>query len=144
MIPGCAVETWRWLVPGEQLLVSGRVWDVKALAASLGTQVDTKCWPVILCRRQGDNRLANCDKQTQGPGGAPTPGHKSMADAAHTLRGLDLETAASNYARAATAAEAASVRRLIAPSTTPAPRGAASSRGAGSSRGRGRSRATRT
>jgi hypothetical protein len=100
--PGALKNQAVWLTPKTgakpELLVSGRVWDVKCLAQKHGTSVGAKCWETICCARLGDNKLALC----------PCPnatGHKSASDAAHVLTGFNFDEAADSCSRPASAAE---------------------------------------
>ena len=67
-----------WLTPKKLLFVSGRVWDIPAVARSLKVAVGAKCWPVVLSRRSAKNKMAECEQRGQ-------PGHRKLSDAAHVL-----------------------------------------------------------
>lgn len=97
--PGSLVTTWSFANGGKYLLISGKVWNIEALAKHLGVQRSTVCWPFILAGGREENRPARCDMWGK-------PGHKSASDTAHQLkshpRGLDLTALATRFARPAT------------------------------------------
>lgn len=72
-----------WLKNNELLLVSGRVWRVKALAAQLGIAVKSKCWGVLLSGRKGSNKLVGCCTHCKGED------HATLTSSAHVLDGFD-------------------------------------------------------
>ena len=58
----------------NSFLISGWIWDLDALTLAYGSG---KCFPVLLSKKEGDNKLAHCPCHTQA-------GHESMTSAAHT------------------------------------------------------------
>ena len=98
LAPGSKADAHVWLEKGKTLLVSGLVWNVQGLAKDKKTTVDAKCWPTILNRRKGGNKLANC----------PTfgkPGCTSLSDARHVLAGFKFDVDQVKFARDPTTAE---------------------------------------
>ena len=81
-IPGSLVETWRYTNSGKTLIVSGRAWNIPALAKHLGVKVTSICWPYVLCLATVDAaRATRCNKHGQ-------PGHGAHGKGAHIA--LDL------------------------------------------------------
>jgi hypothetical protein len=101
-----------WIKPGELLFVSGLVWDVKKLAAKLGvTPVTAKCWPFLLSRKQGANRLRlDCLEQKKGEVPAA---HASADAAAHKLKDFELGDFLSEYSRYPSPEELATVKAAL-------------------------------
>ena len=97
--PGSTANQAVWLKPVNSakplLLVSGRVWDVQAVAKHYKTTVAAKCWPTILNRRAPHNKLSNCPSYGK-------PGCTSIDDAKHGLANFDWEEAAAQFARVPT------------------------------------------
>ena len=121
-----------WLQQGKLLFVSGRVWNIVALAKHLGVQPNAKCWQVALSRRTDANRLLNCDKRS-------TSGHDSISSAAHKLS-QKIDDLTANFARPPNADERRRLARVGAiaePNTTSRASGR-SSRGRGRGRGNGK------
>ena len=100
--PGSTANQAIWLKPlthaKPSLYVSGRVWDVQAVAAHYKTTVAAKCWPTILNRRAVQNKLSNCP--TYGK-----PGCTSITDARHVLANFDWDEAHLLFSRAPADAE---------------------------------------
>lgn len=97
--PGSLVASWSFANGGKYLLISGKVWNIEALAKHLGVQRSSVCWPYVLAGGRDFNRPARCDLWGK-------QGHKSASDSAHQLKGhphgLDLAALAVRFARPAT------------------------------------------
>ena len=115
-----------WLQPMKLLFVSGRVWNVAALAKHLGVHVNAKCWTVALSRRTDANRLLHCEKKGKS-------GHETVSSAAHVLA-QKVDDLSSRFARAPNADE----RRRLAKAGAITEQVTVSRSSGRSSRGRGR------
>lgn len=69
-------DTWKYIHRGgaKYLVISGRLWNVTALARHLRVDVNSICWPYVLCRAySNDSRIMRCDKY--GSNGHGAHGH---------------------------------------------------------------------
>lgn len=133
--PGSLVHSWTYTSDRKYLLISGRVWNVEALAKHLKVQRNAVCWPFLLAYGSHKNRPARCDQWGK-------PGHKTSDDSAHKIpgypRGLDLAALTPKFSRLASAHDK-EVAKVIKPVHA---RGKGKGKGRGG-RGRGRGRAAR-
>ena len=61
--PGALTDTWRYTNGGRTLIVSGKAWNIPALAKHLGVSIGSVCWPYVLCQAANEAaRAARCDK----------------------------------------------------------------------------------
>lgn len=114
---GATLKKPFWLKPKEYLLVSGRVWNVKKLAAKLGIGADSKCWEVILSRRTDAHRQEGCPMR--GVGAA----HSSLTASAHAIEGFEAAAYFRDFSRAPTEGELKRASASGGPRTPPAGRG---------------------
>ena len=130
--PGALVDTWRYTNGGKTLIISGRAWNVPAVAKHLGVKVTSICWPYALCRASNDvARAARCDKHGQ-------PNHVAHGRGAHIP--VDTEQL-ERFSRDATEEEKRGLRSLSRQPGKGKGQGQkrkGKGRGAPSSRGRGR------
>lgn len=133
--PGSLVHSWTYTSDRKYLLISGRVWNVEALAKHLKVQRGAVCWPFLLAYGSHKNRPARCDQWGK-------PGHKTSDDSAHKIpghpRGLDLAALTPKFSRPASAHDK-EVAKVVKPVHA---RGKGKGKGRGG-RGRGRGRAAR-
>jgi len=106
---GSLSYTALWLDNGKNdLLVSGHVWNIRALASKFNVKIGEKDWGV-LCRAGLDS---NRDQVCHNPS---HEAHQRTADGslgrAHTLEGFDRDELLSEFARACTDEESKLVRR---------------------------------
>ena len=130
--PGALVDTWRYTNGGKTLIISGRAWNVPAVAKHLGVKVTSICWPYALCRASNDvARAARCDKYGQSNHGAHGRGAHISVDTEQLER----------FSRDATEEEKRGLRSLSRQPGKGKGQGQkrkGKGRGAPSSRGRGR------
>ena len=127
-LPGSHVDTWRYLNGGRILIVSGRAWNIPALARHLGVGITALCWPYVLCLASSDDaRATRCDSYGK-------PNHGAHGQGKHIALDLSL---LDSFWRLATEEEKKGLKSL---SRTP---GKGKGRGQQPGRGRGRSQARR-
>ena len=141
-----------WLQQDVKAFASGKIWDVRRLAAKYGiSPVNAKCWFHILSQKQNPiKRLNDCPYQKKRM--IPSA-HESNSSAAHTLRGFKIENEMDEFSHRPSDSEMARVRNnqpgARAPATAARGRGtdgrgsgrggrAAKGAGAGAGKGAGR------
>ena len=130
--PGSRTYTWLYLNSDRsQLLMQGRVWNVRSVARELGISLADLCWPVVLSSCEARNKLGVCDR-------ADREGHGEIDSEKHMLpAGVSVESLAASHSRAATPLEQERLRSRV-----PGPSGGRGGRGSGrasapAGRGRG-------
>ena len=98
---GTLASTVGWVTLNEEFFASGRVYDVRKIAADFSCSVQSKCWGVLLNRRALARRIECCPTLSR-------EGHESIESAAHQLNGLNVDKIfIEKYSRVATLADRA-------------------------------------
>ena len=140
-LAGSKTKSWRYKKGKDGLVflvISGRVWNVTALAKHLRVAIHSICWPYVLARaKSAAARPLRCDKWGQ-------PGHGAHGVGAHISIDVDNPTLAQFWTKA-TPADTAGLESIVpqAVSSMPSTNSASKGKGKGKGRGRGRGRGGR-